>query len=107
MNEKKPRRNVNNRLKLHETLDKKEKELVKLQKEVEELRELVHQADETAITSIVATYGISPEKLDEILFQHYGNKTNLEPALEQAVTGVIDEEETLDEKEDPIDDENT
>lgn len=102
MNEKKPRRNTNNRLKLHETLDKKEKELIKLQEEVEELRKLVHQADEMAITSTAAAYGITPEKLDEILHQLYGDKSRQEPDFEQSVTEAIEEP---DEKEDFIDDE--
>ena len=45
MTEKKQKRYPTDRLKLHALLEKKEKELVRLREEVEEIRKLVQQAD--------------------------------------------------------------
>ena len=63
MTEKKQKRYPTDRLKLHALLEKKEKELVRLREEVEEIRKLVQQADASAINATAAQYNVTPEQL--------------------------------------------
>ena len=67
MTEKKQKRYPTDRLKLHALLKKKEKELVDLREEVEEIRKLVQQADASAINATAAQYNVTPEQLAEIM----------------------------------------
>ena len=74
MTEKKQKRYPTDRLKLHALLEKKQKELVDLREEVEEIRKLVQQADASAINATAAQYNVSPEQLAEIMKKLYGDK---------------------------------
>ena len=103
MTEQKQKRYPTDRLKLHALLEKKEKALVSLQEEVEEIRKLVQQADATAINATAALYNVSPEQLAEIMKKLYGDKTKPVPDLPQS---VAETEGLPKEKEDSIDDEN-
>ena len=97
MTEKKQKRYPTDRLKLHALLKKKEKELVDLREEVEEIRKLVQQADASA------QYNVTPEQLAEIMKKLYGDKTKPVPELPQSVK---DAGRQPAEKEESIDDEN-
>ena len=103
MTEKKQKRYPTDRLKLHALLKKKEKELVDLREEVEEIRKLVQQADASAINATAAQYNVTPEQLAEIMKKLYCDKTKPVPELPQSVT---DAGRQPAEKEDSIDDEN-
>lgn len=85
MTEKKQKRYPTDRLKLHALLEKKEKELVDLREEVEEIRKLVQQADASAINATAAQYNVTPEQLAEIMKKLYGDKTKPVPELPQSV----------------------
>ena len=103
MTEKKQKRYPTDRLKLHALLEKKEKELVRLREEVEDIRKLVQQADATAINATAAQYNVTPEQLAEIMKKLYGDKSKPVPELPK---GVTESDRLPDEKEDSIDDEN-
>ena len=103
MTEKKQRRYPSDRLKLHALLEKKEKELVWLREEVEEIRKLVQQADASAINATAAQYSVTPEQLAEIMKKFYGDRTRPVPELPQSVK---DAGRQPAEKEESIDDEN-
>ena len=103
MTEKKQKRYPTDRLKLHALLKKKEKELVDLREEVEEIRKLVQQADASAINATAAQYNVKPEQLAEIMKKLYGDKTKPVPELPQSVK---DAGRQPAEKEESIDDEN-
>ena len=103
MIEKKQKRYPSDRLKLHALLEKKEKELVCLQEDVEEIRKLVQQADASAINATAAQYNVTPEQLAEIMKKLYGDKTKPVPELPK---GVTKSDGLPDEKEDSIDDDN-
>ena len=72
MTEKKQKRYPTDRLKLHALLKKKEKELVRLREEVDDIRKLVQQADATAINAtelpkgLTESDGLPDEKEDSI-----------------------------------------
>ena len=103
MTEKKQRRYPSDRLKLHALLEKKEKELVWLREEVEEIRKLVQQADASAINATAAQYSVTPEQLAEIMKKFYGDRTRPVPELPK---GLTESDGLPDEKEDSIDDDN-
>lgn len=103
MTEKKQKRYPTDRLKLHALLKKKEKELVDLREEVEEIRKLVQQADASAINATAAQYNVTPEQLAEIMKKLYGDKTKPVPELSQSVK---DAGRQPAEKEESIDDDN-
>ena len=67
MSEMKKRRFPADRAKLHTLLDKREKDLIRLQEEVKELRAAVTEADHTAIHETAEQYNVSPEQLQDIL----------------------------------------
>ena len=103
MTEKKQKRYPTDRLKLHALLKKKEKELVGLREEVEEIRKLVQQADASAINATAAQYNVTPEQLAEIMKKLYGDKTKPVPEFPQSVK---DAGRQPAEKEESIDDDN-
>ena len=81
MNDNKKKRFPADRLKLHALLDKRKKELADLQAEVDEIEELVLQADRTAIHATTELYNVTPEKLTEILRNLYGSRDEVSPEL--------------------------
>ena len=103
MTEKKQKRYPTDRLKLHALLKKKEKELVGLREEVEEIRKLVQQADASAINATAVQYNGTPEQLAEIMKKLSGDKTKPVPELPQSVK---DAGRQPAEKEESIDDDN-
>ena len=102
MSEKNQKRYPTDRLKLHELLEKREQQLKNLQEEVRELRQLVKQADATAINATAELYNVTPEQLAEIMKKMYGDRSKPVPDLPQNVAAETDASE---EKEDSIDDE--
>lgn len=72
MNDNKKKRYPTDRIKLHTILKKKEEALKELRAEVEELRRLVKQADNAAISETADLYCLTPEKLKEIMKSMFG-----------------------------------
>ena len=81
MSEIKRRRYPADRLKLHELLERKERDLTALREEVEELRERARQADFTAISATAELYNVSPEQFAELMRSMHGDRTQAVPAL--------------------------
>ena len=74
MSENKKKRYPTDRLRLHAQLEKKEKDLLALTEEVDQLRRRAKQADRTAIYATAELYNVSPEKLEEIMKSMFGDK---------------------------------
>lgn len=100
MTEKKKKRYPADRQKLHALLDRREQELIELQAEVEDLRDLVKQADRTAIHATAELYNVTPEQLAEIMKSMFGDRLVPElPRDVQAVPAEADAPATLPDEE--------
>lgn len=103
MNEKK-KRYPTDRIKLHEMLDKKKRDLADLQAEVEELEARCLEADHTEIHATVEMYNISVEQLKEFLAAQFGSAPV--PDLPAGVTVAAPVKPlNPDDEEEPLDDE--
>ena len=89
MSEIKRKRYPSDRLKLHELLEKKEKELTALEDEVKELRDRVRQADFTAIKATAEMYSVTPEQFAEIMQSLRSGQAQAVPPLPAGVTAVL------------------
>ena len=103
-NETKKKRYPSDRLRLRAMLEKKEKELLDLQNEVQELRERVKQADYSAINATAAMYHITPELFEMIVQTMNGGHGQTVPPLSAAAPDA--EPEIPDEEDDSIDNED-
>lgn len=72
MTDNRKRRSPSDRMKLHALYDKKLKELEAMQAEVDEIGELVKQADRTAIHATAEMYNVTPEQLAELMKKVFG-----------------------------------
>lgn len=99
MNDNKKRKYPTDRLKLHALLEKKEQALKALRGEVEELRGLVKQADNAAISETADLYCLTPEKLKEIMKSMFGEppKPHAE-AIKNEVSPTEKEEDSTDDE---------
>ncbi len=100
MTENKRKRYPSDRMKLHALYDKKLAELAELQAEVNEISELVKQADRTAISATAEAYNVTPEQLAELMKKIYGKPgAHVVPAPpEGAKKASAKEEEPIDEQ---------
>ena len=106
MSEMKQKRYPTDRLKLHELLEKREKQLQNLQEDVKTIRQLVKQSDATAITATAELYNITPEQLAEIMKKMYCDKSKPVPVSPQELKVDSGASTDSENKEDSIDEED-
>lgn len=98
MNEPK-KRYPTDRYKLHALLEKKRAEEQAIHAEVLELASRVEEADNTAIHASVHMYKVTPEQLEQLLREKFGNAFTPEFSADEATVPVISEYSTPNEKE--------
>ena len=106
MTERRQKRYPADRLKLHDLLGKRERQLQNLQAEVKELRQIVKQADATAINATAELYHITPEQLSEIMKKMYGDRSKPIPEIQPKRKNDEETSEYLADKEDSFDKED-